>query len=537
MSLETIIKRLQHSSSSSLPLYPALDGLRGVAILLVVLGHFWSIAAGSLTDRPEVVFFGIDITWPFQLAGHGVRLFFIMSAFLLYIPYASAALLDAPHPNTIQFYLRRFNRIYPAYLALTLTYVLAVAILGSVIVAPLPSILNIAANLLFLHPIAVFVPESSVSPDILQGTWSLVVEVYFYALLPILAYLFRRLSVHIVLSLAMIGVATYYRGVLYPLIGAMELPWQQRSVLLFNPLPNLDSFAIGMLSARLFVWWRSVPGTMFWHAPFILAFTGLAGMSFLFLFPFSLPPLEIAAGLRIDSNFWFNLSAGTLIVGMLLRKSLVTAIFSIEELRFIGVISYSLFLINVTFGQFVAVPIMNALGLTGFTARFAILISICIPACILLSTVLYIFLERPWLTRQPIGVGLREAASTTADMLRQLSFRACVIVALSLYGAGSLLHYGLAKPVAISGEILFKTADFSDANWTLGVSTRGHVLLVPFEASLFVTLKDKTHLVLEDGSRVGIQAVVDAGQGWIHVHTATVNPVLMSYPHRLIGVR
>jgi hypothetical protein len=139
--------------------------------------------------------------------------------------------------------------------------------------------------------------------------------------------------------------------------------------------------------------------------------------------------------------------------------------------------------------------------------------------------------------REPLGVSGSQAISTTFDMLRQLSIRACLIFMLSTCGAASLLYHGLAKPITITEEILFKAADLSDPNWQLGVSTSGNTILVPFETSLLDALKVKKYLVLEDGSRVEIESVVDAGEGWIHVHTDTINPALMSYPHRLIGVQ
>ncbi len=75
---------------------PELDGLRAIAIALVLLGHF-------------------DLA-PFGGGFAGVDVFFVLSGFLITVQYADAG--DAlPWRRIRGFYLRRFWRIAPAYLA------------------------------------------------------------------------------------------------------------------------------------------------------------------------------------------------------------------------------------------------------------------------------------------------------------------------------------------------------------------------------------------------------------------------------------
>jgi Predicted acyltransferases len=86
-----------------------LDGLRGIAILLVIFYHIHQSAPPI--DELKYPWLGaITIT-----TNTGVTLFFILSGFLLFQPYAKALLTNGPWPSLRRFYLRRVLRIIPAY--------------------------------------------------------------------------------------------------------------------------------------------------------------------------------------------------------------------------------------------------------------------------------------------------------------------------------------------------------------------------------------------------------------------------------------
>ena len=93
---------------------PELDGLRGIAVGLVLLTHFW----------PNVGYWRIVL--PFTEIGWiGVDLFFVLSGFLI-----TGILLDSVgHPHYYKkFYIRRAFRIFPLY------YVFLILIVGSLAV-------------------------------------------------------------------------------------------------------------------------------------------------------------------------------------------------------------------------------------------------------------------------------------------------------------------------------------------------------------------------------------------------------------------
>ena len=164
---------------------PALDGLRGLAVLLVIWCHIRGFTFDSSTE------------WllEFKAASGfiGLYLFFILSGFLLFLPYARALLSQSKWPDARRFYTRRVLRIIPVYYT-ALLVLIALAMVGSrwhVVVPPVPG----KQALLFLF--ALFHDMRQDSWAFMLGTntplWSLAVEWQYYLVLPFLALGLRAL--------------------------------------------------------------------------------------------------------------------------------------------------------------------------------------------------------------------------------------------------------------------------------------------------------------------------------------------------------
>ena len=144
-----------------------LDGLRGIAVALVVLGHY--------IHHPSLVFLGPQWGWT------GVNLFFVLSGFLI----TTILLRTVEVQGTLQtFYARRTLRIFPLYYL-----VLAIYFLASASVKTPQPWNTVAVYLFFLQAILpatithiVIVPH----PDwVIMGfsvLWTLSVEELFYLL-------------------------------------------------------------------------------------------------------------------------------------------------------------------------------------------------------------------------------------------------------------------------------------------------------------------------------------------------------------------
>jgi peptidoglycan/LPS O-acetylase OafA/YrhL len=146
---------------------PMLDGLRAVAALAVLLTHVAFQTGEVGRGAGGAVLARFDA---------GVAVFFVLSGFLLYRPYARARWTGGRWPSTGTYALRRAARILPAYWLV----LAAVAFTSSV-----------PAGVLATH---VWLGQAYTGPLLgsLTQTWSLCTEVAFYAALPLLAVAARR---------------------------------------------------------------------------------------------------------------------------------------------------------------------------------------------------------------------------------------------------------------------------------------------------------------------------------------------------------
>jgi peptidoglycan/LPS O-acetylase OafA/YrhL len=80
----------------------ALDGLRALAVGLVLLFHAWN-------QQPDFLVPGQwEERYPMYYTRSGVHLFFVLSGFLLFLPYARWLLGRGPRPSAAKFGLCRF---------------------------------------------------------------------------------------------------------------------------------------------------------------------------------------------------------------------------------------------------------------------------------------------------------------------------------------------------------------------------------------------------------------------------------------------
>ena len=136
-----------------------------VAFHLMLFTHIeyqpWSQATGSF--------------W--YVLATGVQLFFTLSGFLLFRPYAIAMLTGKPLPSSVRFYKKRALRILPAYWV-----ALAVLLAFNWQIAKDPVWLNGLTHSLFIHDIF-----PRYNRDLDGPFWTLAVEAQFYLALPWIA--------------------------------------------------------------------------------------------------------------------------------------------------------------------------------------------------------------------------------------------------------------------------------------------------------------------------------------------------------------
>jgi peptidoglycan/LPS O-acetylase OafA/YrhL len=187
--------------TSSNRFIPEIDGLRFIAIFSVVLIHLSSFFSKKDLYPYNAVSLKDQIEPFFTRFSFGVELFFIISGFILSLPFINHFEGRSEKPDLKQYYLRRVTRLEPPYIAsLTLFLVGAILIHKAEVLALLKSYF---ASLFYLHGV-IYPGEASLINCVI---WSLEIEIQFYLLAPLLAQVFRiRRSVR--RPLILVGILT-----------------------------------------------------------------------------------------------------------------------------------------------------------------------------------------------------------------------------------------------------------------------------------------------------------------------------------------
>jgi peptidoglycan/LPS O-acetylase OafA/YrhL len=315
--------------------FPCFDGLRAIAAVSVVVIHT-SFVSG-LTTRSGVGIYTARLEI-------GVAVFFLISGFLLYRPFAAAHVAGLPSPVLGRFWVRRLLRIVPAYwLALTVTtYVLHVNQTRSGWGSPL-----------ILYGFGQIYFPDEVFKGISQA-WSLCTEMTFYLFLPLLAAAVaaRRRSMRNQMVREMVVLATMV-GIS---VGFRDWALRQHGHLagtMPDWLPaNLDLFAFGMFLAVVSSWLAETGRTprLLWNPLFPWVSWAAAGALLFWVSHLGIPlgPLyQISPGLNLlrqalYAGFAFFLLLPAVfgpqdrgLIRLLLRNRVMVAV---------GIVSYGVYL-------------------------------------------------------------------------------------------------------------------------------------------------------------------------------------------------
>jgi len=167
-------------SPSSNKEYPECDGIRGFAIILVYWFHYLQIFQieiedSSLWNLPKIIAFS---------GGYGVQLFFVLSAYLLFLPQYTKIMAGSTPQRISHFAIRRFLRITPLYYLTTILFIWFV----DVGIPEADKLKHTLAHLFFIH---IFFKETLASIN--SVAWSLGPEFIFYLILPFLLYIIFRI--------------------------------------------------------------------------------------------------------------------------------------------------------------------------------------------------------------------------------------------------------------------------------------------------------------------------------------------------------
>jgi peptidoglycan/LPS O-acetylase OafA/YrhL len=163
---------------------PEIDGLRFVAIMSVLLYHLFGelqMRSGRVIpveSRYESLF------RPILNGNRGVSLFFIISGFVLALPFARHFLVGAGAVSLRKYFMRRVTRLEPPYLLSVLLFLILFAVYTHQVTADL--LRHAAVTAVYLHGI-VYGTLTPINPI----SWSLEVEIQFYIAAPLFMQLYR----------------------------------------------------------------------------------------------------------------------------------------------------------------------------------------------------------------------------------------------------------------------------------------------------------------------------------------------------------
>lgn len=214
---------------------PVLDGLRGLAILMVLLFHF--VGNTSPTNGIERIVVGVT-----NYGSYGVELFFVLSGFLI-----TGILYDTRNkPRYFRnFYMRRVLRILPIYYGV-LILVFFVAPLIPLLRGPTLDFLVDRQAWAWLYAVNLYIAShGDWTFSYLDHFWSLAVEEHFYLVWPLIVFVLARHP----RSLIAVSLAISLGAMLARLTGSvMGVSWWTLYVL--TPF-RMDGLALGAFLALM----------------------------------------------------------------------------------------------------------------------------------------------------------------------------------------------------------------------------------------------------------------------------------------------
>jgi peptidoglycan/LPS O-acetylase OafA/YrhL len=362
-----IFETIMSSGAPKSSYFPALDGLRGLAILLVVAHH------------------NFKFTSYFSFGWLGVDLFFVLSGFLITDILLRA--LDKPH-FLRNFYVRRVLRIFPLFY---LSIVICLLILPNIKALHLNAdyYINNQGWLWAYLQNWLFIFKEPYGDSILLHTWSLAVEEQFYLVWPLVILLVRRQKVLLGIALGALVLVIAVRYILW----AMQiegLPYWS-----FYTFTRVDGLCVGSALALLMR-----VNLEFLNKWLYLVVSAIAFVNFGFYFvnkqfDFTMPYLAITGYTT------FTLVFGIVVYEAVRAESgLIQWLLNNRFLKFFGRISYGLYVYHwpiyiLLFDRLTNWSVAHGIAGAGLAPFLSAMVITVIA--IIVSVLSYRYFERPFL--------------------------------------------------------------------------------------------------------------------------------------------
>ena len=362
----TLKKNLSRITTSGLYI-AEVDGLRFIAISLVLLQHMQQAVLAKLDI---FITEGQRTAEVISKMAVGVELFFVISGFILALPFANSILGAGSQPSLINYYRRRLTRLEPPYII-----IMVVLFLMTNDSTPITAerFQHFMASIFYLHNV-IYGTFSTIN----GVTWSLEVEVQFYLIAPILASLIFRPKTQSVRCAVLLSIS---------FLNFILRHFLERY---FGPLPpsilfHLHYFLIGLLVADIYVTnWRSRLEKT--YTSDLLALIAVVALIISSLYVMPAKSLITGAILFI---FFSNA----------LRGKIVSHFLCYSPVTIIGGACYSIYLLHLPLIELVIASLpdirLSPFVFTNTLIYSAVCLLVVIPVCLLF----FILVERPCMDR------------------------------------------------------------------------------------------------------------------------------------------
>jgi peptidoglycan/LPS O-acetylase OafA/YrhL len=301
-----------------------VNGLRGIAILMVVLHHLFipyagrnPLHAGQIDPNGIFAAFIAD-------AWLGVNIFFVLSGFVLYLPYRLGRRKIEGLTDFWTFYLHRAKRLLPLYYIIVLV---SLALHSQFVIGSRNWYLEFGG---LLSTLFIFSPHGFMPPSNIV-LWSVGVEVWFSLIFPALVLAIRKWGIErVVLATIVVSAAFMFVGGLIPVEG----------VGFFRPFSSgifgaCYEFVLGMFACDLYVRWSSSSTPRQFHLHALLAGVSTTAIGLYLMHHQSL--------LSLIGHVLFAVGIASLLLGFLLAARPLRWLLEIWPLQVLGCMCYSIY--------------------------------------------------------------------------------------------------------------------------------------------------------------------------------------------------
>lgn len=345
-----------------------IDGLRFLAIFLVLLHHVHGFIEfkNYFTYNDTTTF---DWLRTFLIdARRGVELFFVISGFILALPFAKAAFSDSPKPSIKKYFMRRLTRLEPPYIiALILMFIYQLT-LGEM--SQWMATKSFFASLFYVHNLTYDWPSL-----LLPVAWSLELEVHFYLLAPILftTFYLSKASRRLLFFFLILG-----------------LPWVQIQfqTWTYYLIHYIQYFLMGLVLADFYLD-RPKIRTDGWLG-------GILGGILLCYVIFS-PHVRthvIGNQQEVIQAMLFPIGIG-LFYYIVLTNRFWKKVFSIQLISIIGGMCYSIYLIHLPVISLVMRYMVNHQFSHSYAGQFLVYLAVSLPVVLLFGAIYFLLIEKP----------------------------------------------------------------------------------------------------------------------------------------------